>query len=321
VKVLVRGRYRYEKPASYKKSGLMGFTLLQLLVVLCVITLLGAILFPVLGRARAAAKRTQCDTRLKAIAIALNAYLQERGQYPSTLNDLVDAKYLSEPLRCPADPRQDGSYDEFYILRAPRDRANVPIVVCPFHEEMGQHGAQAFVGSYTKQFAAQPAVLERAVNATLLRPGKNPIAATSGMKLQGGDRIQTMGGGLAEIRFADKSLTEVKANSDVTVLQSFIEGQTDAPLYTLVKQRKGEVTYTVTHGSRFDVVTPTATAGALGTKFTIVIDANGTPVLTVINGKVYLSSLVRTALAPLGIVTAVLPRLPGLPNLPLLPGL
>ena len=285
--------------------------------------LLAAILFPSIGRARASAGRSLCDVRLKAIALALNAHRQENGQYPSNLASLSEKKYLTEPLRCSNDPRQDGSYEDFYVVRAPRSNSERPILVCPFHEQVGSHGEQAYASgsSYTKQFTTRPAVLELANSVTLLRPGKNPIAATSGMALYGGDRLQTGGSGMAKIRFADTSVAELAGGTDITVLQSFMEGQSQAPLYSLVRQKTGEATYTVNHGSKFDVVTPTTTAGALGTKFKIVVDDNGNTTLTVIEGQVYVTTLEKSALAVIGTVTAIIPSLPGLPTLPSLPGL
>jgi type II secretory pathway pseudopilin PulG len=311
------------QPEPCKIKGWLGFTLIQILIVVGIIVLLSAILFPAVSRMRAEAGRAQCDTRLKAIALALNAYRQEHGAYPLKLETLVQQKYLNEPLRCPDDPRPDGSYDEFYIVRSARDRSGLPILVCPFHEQQGQHGAQAFTdsGGYTRQFITRPAVLEGANGVTLLRPGKKPVAAAAGMELYGGDRLQTASGGIATIRFADTSMAEIAGSSDVTVLQSFIQGQASGPLYSLMRQSKGTATYTVNHGSHFDVATPTTTAGALGTKFKLVVDSQGETTLTVIEGKVFASTLQRTALALLGTVTSLLPTLPGLPDLPHLLGL
>jgi competence protein ComGC len=292
-----------------------GFTLIQIVISLGVILLLAAILIPSVRGVTRNARRAQCDTRLKAIALSLNNYRQETGHYPASLDGIVSGKYYTEPLRCPNDPRPNGSYADFYVLRAPRDRHELPILVCPFHEQDGHHGAQAFVGSYTRQFTTRPAVLQGANNVTVLRPGKNPIQGAVGMELYGGDRLQTAGSGIAEIRFADNSVAEIASNSDVTVLQSFIEGQSDAPLYSLIRQQKGTATYTVNHGSRFDVVTPTVTAGALGTKFTIVVDDAGNASIKVLSGNVSLSTVLRTALAPVNTIVSILPDLPGLPPL------
>jgi hypothetical protein len=85
------------------------------------------------------------------------------------------------------------------------------------------------------------------------------------MEVRGGDIIRTGGGGSATIVFADGSSSELRGGSSVTVMQSFRDGRSRAPLYTMVRQKFGDVLYKVIPGSRFDVVTPTATAGALGT--------------------------------------------------------
>lgn len=60
-----------------------GFTLIEILVVLAIITVLAAILFPVFGRARENARRTTCMSNLKQIATASQLYLQDSDRrYP-----------------------------------------------------------------------------------------------------------------------------------------------------------------------------------------------------------------------------------------------
>jgi prepilin-type N-terminal cleavage/methylation domain-containing protein/prepilin-type processing-associated H-X9-DG protein len=54
-----------------------AFTLLELLVVIAVIALLAALLFPVFARARALARRTTCLSNLRQIAFAYRLYLQD----------------------------------------------------------------------------------------------------------------------------------------------------------------------------------------------------------------------------------------------------
>jgi competence protein ComGC len=253
-----------------------GFTLLQILATTAIIVLLAGISFGYLQRSRRAAQRTSCDVHLKTLTLALDAFRQEHGAYPLTLAELTRQNYITDPetMRCPLDPRTDGSYEEFYIFRGARpvagdnrDQSTLPLIVCPFHEEDGGHGAQA-LRSGTRQYAAMTATLTESTGATVERPGKKPFLGRNGMKLYGGDRISTESGS-AKILFADGSYAELTRNSDVTVLQSFIAGQQNAPLYTILRQRLGEISYRVNPGSKFDVVTPTATAGALGTKFAI----------------------------------------------------
>jgi len=275
-----------------------GFTLVQVLIVLVILSMLAALLMGSFGKSRAEAARAQCDIRMKSIALALDTYKQEIGHYPKELTELRTRQYLADPqaLRCPADPRLNGSYADYYVLRAPRDNKDLPSLLCPFHEQ-DQHGAQAYVGHYTTQFATRPARLTAANSATVARPGKAAVAATAGMELRGGDLIQTSAQGLATIEFTDGSVANLQGGAKVTVLQSFLEGQSNAPLYTLVKQTLGNVTYRIHHGSKFDVATPTATAGARGTEFKVDVSATQTK-LFVVEGKVFLTSSKKTVLAP-----------------------
>jgi type II secretory pathway pseudopilin PulG len=304
-----------------------AFTLLQILAVMGIIAVLATVLLPVTTRSRMASRRAVCDVHLKAIALALDAFHQEKGHYPQSLEELRSNKYLQDPnaFRCPSDPRPpaEASYDDYYVVRAPRDDNDSPIVLCPFHEENG-FGAQAYKGRYTTQFAAKPARIVSARNATVQRPGKEPIAAASGMGLRGGDRI-TVGASSAALRgvlsgngllgslgnrlldsgetiieFADGSRATLRGGSDITVLQSFVMGHESAPLYTVVKQTAGQVLYRVNHGSRFDVGTPTATAGARGTEFTVTIAADGSTELYVSSGKVLFTTLNNSIVAPVG---------------------
>lgn len=54
-----------------------GFTLLELLVVIAVVTMLAALLFPVLSRARARARRTVCLSNMRQLAVAHQLYVQD----------------------------------------------------------------------------------------------------------------------------------------------------------------------------------------------------------------------------------------------------
>jgi prepilin-type N-terminal cleavage/methylation domain-containing protein/prepilin-type processing-associated H-X9-DG protein len=59
-----------------------GFTLIELLVVIAIIGILAAMLFPVFARAREAARKIQCLSNVKNIAIAVNMYLVDWDAFP-----------------------------------------------------------------------------------------------------------------------------------------------------------------------------------------------------------------------------------------------
>jgi competence protein ComGC len=260
-----------------------GFTLLQLIVVVGIITALFALTFGLFQRGRSAARRAHCDMNLKAIAVALDAFAQENGEYPQELQELAEARYLKDPamLRCPSDFDENSQgYSPFYILRAPRPDPlhpelpsikELPILVCPFHEQEN-HGMQAFAGTYTKQFGTRLADVTSTRGAWITPLGKSRMAVTGTMPVRGGDVISTESHprSNATIRFADGSICELPRDSTIMVLQSFVIGPVETPLYSLVKQTQGNsVRYTVRHGSRFDVTTPAATANSQGTVFTV----------------------------------------------------
>jgi len=67
-----------------------GFTLIELLVVIAVITILAGILFPVVAQARDAARRTNCLSNLRQIALAHQMYVQDN-------DDVLPTWYVQAP--------------------------------------------------------------------------------------------------------------------------------------------------------------------------------------------------------------------------------
>jgi prepilin-type N-terminal cleavage/methylation domain-containing protein/prepilin-type processing-associated H-X9-DG protein len=60
-----------------------GFTLVELLVVISIIAILGAILFPVFAQVRESGRRTVCASNLRQLGMAFDLYVQDHaGRYP-----------------------------------------------------------------------------------------------------------------------------------------------------------------------------------------------------------------------------------------------
>ena len=64
-----------------------GFTLIELLVVIAIIAILAAMLFPVFARARESARKIQCLSNVKNIAIAVQMYLADFDAMPPGMHD------------------------------------------------------------------------------------------------------------------------------------------------------------------------------------------------------------------------------------------
>ncbi len=65
-------------------TAISGFTLIEVLVVIAIIGVLVAILLPAIGAAREAARRMDCNNRLKQVSLAMSNYESVYGKYPTS---------------------------------------------------------------------------------------------------------------------------------------------------------------------------------------------------------------------------------------------
>ncbi len=99
-------KFRRPDQCSMEKSCLSscrfefkaGFTLIELLVVISIISVLIAILLPVLGKAREATKTVQCFSNQRQLGIASHAYLQDSEGDFQRYEDLVTREKWHELL-------------------------------------------------------------------------------------------------------------------------------------------------------------------------------------------------------------------------------
>ena len=64
------------------KNQRSGFTLVELLVVITIIGILMGLLIPVVNAARETARRNQCNTQIKNLALAAIQHENTKGELP-----------------------------------------------------------------------------------------------------------------------------------------------------------------------------------------------------------------------------------------------
>lgn len=71
-----------------------GFTLLELIIVIAMIGILAAIAMPTLKDMPTRAKEAVLKTNLHSIRETISMFYGDKGRYPASLDELVEAKYL-----------------------------------------------------------------------------------------------------------------------------------------------------------------------------------------------------------------------------------
>ncbi|MCL2710804.1 MAG: DUF1559 domain-containing protein [Planctomycetaceae bacterium] len=141
-----------------------AFTLVELLVVIGVIGILIAILIPTVGAAREHARRTQCITKQRDLAIVMKTHDGESNGLPGYLNQLGTAPIRSWVVSILPLIGESKRYE--YMMEEPPDSAKVeqavaplPALLCPSDRPMGEARINYVVncGPATEHFLSAPA--------------------------------------------------------------------------------------------------------------------------------------------------------------------
>jgi general secretion pathway protein G len=89
-------------PAENK--GQRGFSLLELMIAMFIMIILLSVALPTYNRSVQHARETVLQENLWQMRKSIDQYAADKGKYPKTIDDLVEAKYLHER---PIDPITD----------------------------------------------------------------------------------------------------------------------------------------------------------------------------------------------------------------------
>lgn len=105
-----------------KTRLVVGFTLIEMLVVMAIISLLLTIALPRYWHAVDQSKETALVENLRITRLSIDRYYSDKGKYPQTLQDLVDAKYLRS---LPMDPITQSQQTWILIPSTNRDEPGI----------------------------------------------------------------------------------------------------------------------------------------------------------------------------------------------------
>jgi len=93
--------------------GKKGYTLLELMIVVAIVGILVALAIPNFQQSAMKAKETALKQNLFTMRAVIDQYYADRGDYPDTLEALVEAKYLRA---IPVDPltKSSTTWTEIY---------------------------------------------------------------------------------------------------------------------------------------------------------------------------------------------------------------
>lgn len=139
-----------------------GFTLIELLVVIAIIAILAAILFPVFAQARENARKTQCLSNGKQLALATNMYLNDYDErFPIAIYRTVSSQ---------------GQPCEFTMLTAVYPyMKNKGIIVCPSDgQPLNLHEGARTIGAAGGECSEMRAI-SYMFNFQVALPGEHPL--------------------------------------------------------------------------------------------------------------------------------------------------
>jgi prepilin-type N-terminal cleavage/methylation domain-containing protein len=137
-----------------------AFTLVEILVVLAIIAILAAILFPAFNRAKENSRQVNCASNLSQIGFAVLQYRKDEGRYPDSLVDLLGEGTKVIDAQTAGDYKLDGKATGY--LKGGQDT-----LVCPDDDTLPlDKGARSSYGYLSKSAPAPALTAPGAIPAT-----------------------------------------------------------------------------------------------------------------------------------------------------------
>ena len=95
-----------------RKHGVLGFTLIELMIVMAIIAVLMSVAIPIYNRSIIRSKESVLKNNLYTLRTVIDEYTYDKQKAPQTLNDLVSDGYLRQ---VPVDPIT-GNADSWKII-------------------------------------------------------------------------------------------------------------------------------------------------------------------------------------------------------------
>ncbi|MCV2359130.1 type II secretion system GspH family protein [Paucibacter sp. TC2R-5] len=113
---------RFDVRSSRRRAAFLGFTLIELLVVLAIIASLLTLAMPRYFKSLDKASETVLAENLRVTREVIDHYYGDTGQYPDSLEQLVEKQYLRA---LPIDPVTESSQTWILVAPAPGVRGRV----------------------------------------------------------------------------------------------------------------------------------------------------------------------------------------------------
>jgi prepilin-type N-terminal cleavage/methylation domain-containing protein len=255
---------------NYKDRN-KGFTLIELIVTIGIISVLSGLTVIGVSNINGTARQTTCINNMRSISQALQLYYNDLrifpdDGYPDDANDTMPlstelAGYIKDKSTfvCPEDNDSTStgnfaSYDPYYVARKNSYGSDELAIGCPRHR-----GAKNSTSTFSRGSTEITSIGTVLANGQVIPPDGNTVQRA----INNVNDIMT---------FDDGSMVTITnasgENYGCFLVQSVRLG--DGTLYSIVKvQDEGDIDVQVTSGSKFEIITPSATIGVRGTQFTV----------------------------------------------------